>query len=167
MIYLGVDPGTNILGYATIFSRDSDLLSFKILNSGIINFNKNDSLGKKLSFVYDFFKEMILDIKSKTKEDIFLCLENQFVFKNPRSTFVLISCKTIFILLAEQLNCFFLEIAPTEVKKIISGSGACEKERLFFFLNKIFPDFKPITNDESDALSVALSIAMKVKFEKR
>ena len=37
----------------------------------------------------------------------------------------------------------------------------------FLFLNKIFPHFKPATMDESDALSVALSIAMKVGSEKK
>ena len=51
----------------------------------------------------------------------------------------------------------FVEIAPTTVKKLLTGSGKATKEELALSLEKYVGKQKYSTDDESDAVGVGLS----------
>jgi crossover junction endodeoxyribonuclease RuvC len=153
-ILIGIDPGSIRLGYALLIVFNG-LVSLE--KSGVIVFKKKDTLSQKLLYVFDFFKEIIANYISC---GFLVCfsIEKQYLNKNPRSSFVLVSFNSVILLLAESFQTKCFEIAPTQIKKIISGNGACGKLDICFVLERQFGiSLDVVSLDESDAIAIAIA----------
>ena len=152
-IFIGIDPGSNKLGFAIIANYFGKV---RLVKSGVIVFHKNDSLQKKLLYVFNYFNEVALGY-FKDGNTVFFSLERQYCDKNPQSAFILVAFYSIFLLLAEQYKNECIVMTPCQIKKLISGSGKSSKEELLFFLRKQFNLYLIVsTLDESDAIAIAL-----------
>jgi crossover junction endodeoxyribonuclease RuvC len=54
-------------------------------------------------------------------------------------------------------------LAPTTIKKIISGSGKAEKTDIENSIRKMYPNVSPENNDESDALAAGATYFVNLK----
>lgn len=155
-IFIGIDPGVKQTGFSVLISENFNFYFYK---SGTYFLNEKEK--KRYSLIYNYFHEYFLKIKDEFKrEKIYLCIESQFVFKNPKSTFVLISVKTIFLLLAEKFDFEIIELTPKEIKKISTGSGNSSKDLVQLFIKNYFnyEDFSSF--DESDAMATSFASAI-------
>jgi len=160
--YVGVDPGTRGLGYACI--KKDFIGQMKIIKSGEILFEDSELFSSRLSFIYDFFGSFFRDLKSDFGCDICikLVVEEQFVAKNVKSSFALVSVRAILMLLSFKESVDFFGMAPRKVKRILTGSGASNKEAVESAVSN-FVDRSHLCHsmDESDAIAIALSAALE------
>ena len=161
MIFIGIDPGTRTLGFSVI-NFDEEVGSMTLLSSGILKFDKNKTLAEKLLFTYDTFFEYIDKYKVKY-EKVSIVIEKQYIDKNPHSAFCLISSRTIFMLLSQKLNVEYVELEPTVIKKVVSGNGSADKEKIISSLKFYFEGLSLESYDEADAIACALSAALNFK----
>ena len=148
-VILGIDPGTNVLGYSIIEQRgkQSQLLKMDVLVLGT-----KDDLSTKMKKLFDQITE-IIDI---FKPDI-LAIEAPFFGKNVQSMLKLGRAQGICIAAAFSRSIPFVEYSPRKIKQSITGNGAASKEQVANMLQRIFK-FEAIPShlDATDALAVAV-----------
>ncbi|MEE1253012.1 MAG: crossover junction endodeoxyribonuclease RuvC [Bacteroidales bacterium] len=148
-VILGIDPGTNVLGYSIIEQRgkQSQLLKMDVLVLGT-----KDDLSTKMKKLFDQITE-IIDI---FKPDI-LAIEAPFFGKNVQSMLKLGRAQGICIAAAFSRSIPFVEYSPRKVKQSITGNGAASKEQVANMLQRMF-NFESIPShlDATDALAVAV-----------
>lgn len=154
-IFIGIDPGTQSVGYSVLFSSGE---KFKFLKTGVLKIGREEKF--KFKIIYEYFYEIFLNLKKSYNLEIILCVESQFVFKNPASTFLIVSAKTIFLLLAQQFSFSSVEISPRKIKKIVFGNGNADKFDIQNAISNFFEirDFSSF--DESDAMAISFAAAI-------
>jgi crossover junction endodeoxyribonuclease RuvC len=148
-IILGVDPGTNFLGYGVIKVVGKDLT---LLDIGVLNINSKDDLGIKLKAIYF---EVIRLVNSHHPDH--LAIEAQFFGKNVQSMLKLGKAQGVTIAAALSRDIPFTEYAPKKIKQSVTGNGNASKEQVAGMLKNIFK-MKEMTEklDATDALATAL-----------
>ena len=155
MIILGLDPGSRKIGFGVV-----RLINRKIqyIDSGVINLERKEKL--------DFYQRMSLLIPEI--KQIFLthsieqvAMESLIYVKSPTSLIKLAQARGII------LSCFldqylgrFYEYSPNVIKSSTTGYGHAEKNQIQKFLNMILGTRDYATDDESDALAVAVCHAL-------
>lgn len=148
-IVMGIDPGTNILGYGVILI-DSRKVQF--VDMGVIDLRKEKDHFLKLNRI---FKEVGQLIERYSPDD--LAIEAPFYGKNPQVMLKLGRAQGVAISAALTRQIPVFEYAPRKVKMAITGRGDASKEQVKMLVEKTLKttlDIKFL--DASDALAIAL-----------
>jgi crossover junction endodeoxyribonuclease RuvC len=149
MRVLGIDPGTIIMGYGIIESRDSDVC---LIDYGVFKTVERSPIGERLSFLYGKLMATIGQYKPEA-----VAVEQPFVAKNAKTAFTIGRAQAVAILAAANSHISCYEYTPAEVKQRVANYGASSKEQiqqmvmLQLGLRQI-----PDPADAADALAVAL-----------
>jgi crossover junction endodeoxyribonuclease RuvC len=147
---IGIDPGTNLLGFGVI-----DVTGGKpsFVDMGILDLRKEPDAYSKLRQIYDTVSEVC-----KTYHGTEMALESPFYGKNAQVVLKLGRAQGAAMLAALEYGITSIsEYAPREAKQAITGSGAASKEQVSMMLRKTLSvDFKPEHLDATDALAIAL-----------
>jgi crossover junction endodeoxyribonuclease RuvC len=148
-IILGLDPGTNIMGYGLIAIRNS---AVSLLQFGVIHLSKYEGHELKLKKIF----ERVTHIIDEYKPDE-VALEAPFFGKNVQSMLKLGRAQGVAMSAALAREIPIVEYAPKKVKQSVTGNGNASKEQVAKMLMTIFK-FKeaPKLLDATDALAVAL-----------
>jgi crossover junction endodeoxyribonuclease RuvC len=148
-IILGMDPGTNLMGYGIIHSRKNKL---ELIQYGIIHLKKYETHELKLKKIFD----RVLSIIDEFKPDE-VAIEAPFYGKNVQSMLKLGRAQGVAMAAVLYRNVPIKEYAPKKVKQSVTGNGNASKEQVARMLQNIFR-FKDIPKmlDATDALAVAL-----------
>ncbi|NUM80143.1 crossover junction endodeoxyribonuclease RuvC [bacterium] len=155
MIILGIDPGTQLLGFG-IISYEKNHLTY--LASGYLELPTGHSLPQKLDEIYHHLIRLIK--KYKPKE---ISLENVFVHQNVKSALKLGHARGAVILAGVHLNLKICEYSPKEMKMAVVGNGNASKEQVRFMVSKLLQLSREPALDESDALGLAICHAHRMK----
>ncbi|MEE0912937.1 MAG: crossover junction endodeoxyribonuclease RuvC [Paludibacteraceae bacterium] len=150
-IILGIDPGTNVMGYGVIRIVGAKI---EMMDMGILDLRKEGDTYLKLKKIYDF---VILLIEKFLPDEF--AIEAQFFGKNVQSMLKLGRSQGVAIAAALQRDLPIAEYAPLKIKMSITGNGAASKEQVAKMLvqylkiseEKLLPQL-----DATDALAVAL-----------
>ena len=150
-IILGIDPGTNVMGFGVIRVVGSRV---EMVAMGILDLRKEGDTYLKLKKIYDF----VITLIEKFLPDEF-AIEAQFFGKNVQSMLKLGRSQGVAIAAALQRDLPIAEYAPLKIKMSITGNGAASKEQVAKMLTQylkikeeqILPQL-----DATDALAVAL-----------
>lgn len=147
---LGIDPGTNILGFGIIDIRGKEL---RIVESGVLTLLHLDSGPEKLRRIFDRTRELI--VRHRPDE---LAIEAPFQGKNVQSMLKLGRAQGVSIAAAIAEGVAYTEYAPRRVKQAVTGKGGATKEQVASMLDHIlgFPVREQVPIDASDALGVAV-----------
>lgn len=149
MIVLGIDPGTIVMGYGIISSRDEQTTLIKY---GSWNTTSHSPIGERLSFLYS----SLLKVISEFHPDV-MAVEQPFVAKNPRSAFAVGRAQAVAILAAANHNVPCFEYTPREIKQRVANYGAGSKEQIQqMVMLQLGMARIPEPADAADALAVAL-----------
>lgn len=148
MIIIGIDPGLIKTGWGVINKIDNQI---KYIASGAIKTNIKLPLSERLLNIYDNVGELI-----KTYKPEHLSIEETFVNNNPLSSLKLGHARGVAILAAALNNVPVFEYSPNLIKKTITGAGKAEKQQMVAMIKYIFPGISPKTEDEADALCIAV-----------
>ena len=148
-IILGIDPGTNILGYGVILV---DKKSVHYVDMGVIDLRKEKDHFLKLSRIF----EGVGALMDRYAPDD-LAIEAPFYGKNVQSMLKLGRAQGAAIAAGLHRQIPVFEYAPRKVKMAITGRGDASKEQVKLLMEKTLKmtlDAKFL--DASDALAIAM-----------
>lgn len=148
-IILGIDPGTNVMGYGLIHCRGEKM---KIIQFGVIHLSKYKNHEIKLKKIFDRVTELI---KEYLPDEV--ALEAPFFGKNVQSMLKLGRAQGVAMAAALNRGIPIHEYAPKKVKQAVTGNGNASKEQVSHMIQMLlkFED-APKLLDATDALGVAI-----------
>jgi crossover junction endodeoxyribonuclease RuvC len=148
-IILGLDPGTNIMGYGIICVRGSVIT---LLQYGVIHLNKYIGHELKLKKIF----ERVLNLVDEYHPDE-VALEAPFFGKNVQSMLKLGRAQGVAMSAALYRSIPIIEYAPKKVKQSVTGNGNASKEQVARMLMGLLTIKElPKLLDATDALAVAV-----------
>ena len=148
-IILGVDPGTNVMGYGLIQIYKHKLT---LIQYGVIHLNKYEDHAIKLNKIF----ERIVQLIDEYHPD-FMAIEAPFYGKNVQSMLKLGRAQGVAIAAAISRQVPITEYAPKKIKQSVTGNGNASKEQVAAMLcNLLTITEAPKLLDATDALAVAL-----------
>jgi len=147
--YIGIDPGTNILGYAVIIANKKKI---QIETLGVLHLSKLPDHQQKLKRIFEKIQSLI-----KAYQPDEMAIEAPFFGKNIQSMLKLGRAQGVCMAAAITNNVEITEYSPKEIKLAVTGSGNASKEQVSAMLkNLIGHDFTVEYLDATDALGVAV-----------
>lgn len=149
-VLLGIDPGTNLLGYGVI-QVTNDKAFLKAL--GVIDLRKVGDNYAKLGRIYERVSGLIRSFRPTE-----MAIEAPFYGKNVQSMLKLGRAQGVAIAAAMEGGLTVHEYAPRKIKLALTGNGNASKEQVATMLQKIlkinYESMVPYL-DATDALAVA------------
>lgn len=167
MIYLGLDPGIQRVGYCVLKTLGSRIEILKMGTWHLVSSTQRPPIECRLEILYQQVSEML----SEFKPDV-VGMEKVVSFKNISSAHVLSEARGVLRLALQQNRkdpsqpLKLWELSPTAVKKLATGLGSSDKGTILramlmrmpglqSSLNKVPEDC--LTHDTLDALAIAWS----------
>jgi len=148
-IILGIDPGTNILGFG-ILSVDGKQL--KLLEMGVLALNKVEGHELKLKKIFEHTLELI-DLHHPDE----LAIEAPFFGKNVQSMLKLGRAQGVAMAAGLYRSIPIFEYSPRKIKQSITGNGNASKEQVAAMLQTVLQlKSMPKHLDATDAAAAAL-----------
>ena len=148
-IILGIDPGTNILGYGVI-SVDSKGPHY--VDMGVFDLRKIKDPFEELANIFAGVGELL---EQHNPDE--LAVESPFYGKNAQVILKLGRAQGAAITAAVMRGIPVAEYAPRKAKIAICGNGAASKEQVALMIQKtLHVDLDPKYLDATDALAIAL-----------
>ena len=135
-IILGIDPGTNIMGYGIIHVKSKKM---ELLQMGVLHLSKLSSHELKLKRIF----ERTLQLVDEYKPDE-LAVEAPFFGKNVQSMLKLGRAQGVAMSAALYRNVPIFEYAPKKIKMSITGNGNASKEQVAAAICYLAPRGIPI-----------------------
>ncbi len=148
-IILGIDPGTNVLGYGLIHVKGRTI---EMLNFGVLRLEKLTNQPDKLKRIYDQLCEIISEYKPDE-----MAIEAPFFGKNVQSMLKLGRAQGVAIAAALSRNVPYEEYSPRRIKQSVCGNGSSSKEQVAAMLQRLLKFTEmPRYLDATDGLAVAV-----------
>ncbi|MHC1706453.1 MAG: crossover junction endodeoxyribonuclease RuvC [Bacteroidales bacterium] len=146
---IGIDPGTNIMGYGVIHQRGKQIT---LIELDVLKLAGLEDQQEKLKRIFN----TVLALIDQYKPEI-LALEAPFFGKNVQSMLKLGRAQGVAFAAAVYRNVPVFEYSPRKIKQSITGRGAASKEQVAEMLMRLL-DIKerPRHLDATDALAVAV-----------
>ena len=156
-IILGIDPGTNVMGYGIIkaIGQKAEMVAM-----GVIDMRKQDDPYLRLGHIF----ERVTGIIDSYLPDE-MAIEAPFFGKNVQSMLKLGRAQGIAIAAAIHHGVPIHEYAPMKIKMAITGTGTASKEQVAGMLQRILKLDKeemPKFMDATDALGAAYCHFMQI-----
>jgi len=148
-IILGIDPGTNIMGYGLIHQQGKKIV---LVTLGVLTLGKYSNHALKLKKIF----ERTLGLIEQYKPDE-LAIEAPFYGKNVQSMLKLGRAQGVAMAAALYKDLPIFEYSPKKIKQSITGNGNASKEQVAAMLGNLVeiseaPDFL----DATDGLAAAV-----------
>ena len=148
-IIMGMDPGTNIMGYSVIECRGKQV---KLVSLGIIDLTGYSDHYLKIKHIFERTQSLI---DQYHPDD--LAIEAPFYGKNVQSMLKLGRAQGAAISAALSRSMPIHEYAPKKIKMSITGNGNAEKEQVAAMLQRLLKyEEQPKYLDATDALGAAM-----------
>lgn len=147
---LGIDPGTNLLGYGILNTEGKDL---KVEVMGVLNLTKHPDHVTKLKEIFLQLQEIIETYLPAT-----LAIEAPFFGKNVQSMLKLGRAQGVAMSAGMTMGLEIAEYSPKSIKKSVTGNGNASKEQVASMLGHILNvKFVDEYLDATDALAAAMT----------
>ena len=151
-IIMGIDPGTNVMGYGLLGIKGKNLTPLFL---GAIELNKVGDHYLRLARIY----ERVTGIIDEFLPDE-LAIEAPFYGKNVQSMLKLGRAQGVAMAAALARDIPIAEYAPLKVKQVVTGNGGASKEQvanMLCYILKMQKEKLPSLLDATDAMAVALT----------
>ena len=149
-VIMGIDPGTNIMGYAFIGVNGNRA---HLISMGVIDMRKCKDMYMKLGEIFERVQGLIVSFLPDE-----LAIEAPFFGKNVQSMLKLGRAQGVAIAAAISRQVPIHEYAPLKIKMAITGNGSDSKEQVADMLRRmlnISSEEMPQFMDATDALGAA------------
>ena len=146
---MGIDPGTNYMGYGIIEVKGKELRSVVM---GDIDLHTMSDPYRKLRYIFERVGKLIDDYNPKE-----VALESPFFGTNVQSMLKLGRAQGVAMAAALSRDKEVFEYAPTRIKQAITGTGAASKEQVAAIIKRMLKlDYMPRRLDATDGMAVAM-----------
>lgn len=155
---LGVDPGLQRTGYA-ILAREGR--QGKLIEGGVLRTNPAQSLSERIGEIAVGLRDVIDEHRPGL-----LAVEMAIAHgRNHRSSLIVAQVRGAIMLVAADFKLPVIHLAPTEVKRMLTGSGRASKAQVQAAIqNELRLSAVLEPNDVADASAIALSVLHRVRF---
>lgn len=148
-IILGVDPGSNVLGYA--FLQVLGKKKPRVITMGVLDMRSKSTQGEKLAHIFEELQRLI-----RLYEPTDASIEAPFYGKNVQAMLKLGRAQGAAMVAISTAGLPLEEYSPRSIKKAVTGNGGASKEQLAQMLPHIIDGtIDPKWLDATDALGVA------------
>ncbi|EKB49018.1 crossover junction endodeoxyribonuclease RuvC [Cecembia lonarensis] len=148
-IILGIDPGTNIMGYGLILVEGN---KYSLLQFGVIHLKKYSGHELKLKKIFERITGLIDEFHPDA-----VALEAPFYGENVQSMLKLGRAQGVAMAAALAREIPIAEYSPKKVKQSVTGNGNASKEQVAQMLKTLLHIKElPKLLDATDALAVAI-----------
>jgi len=148
-IILGIDPGTQLMGYALLRIEGNKTT---VLLMDVLKLSSHKDIYLRLEKIHAKVCELIQLYHPST-----FAIEAPFFGKNVQSMLKLGRAQGVAIAAAMQAGLVVTEYSPKKVKQSITGNGNADKDQVWKMLQRILSiEEKPQYFDATDALAVAM-----------
>ena len=147
MLVLGVDPGTNRLGYAVV---EREGATERLVVAGTLKLPPDDDHQLRLKKIYDFLWG-IVDVHLPDE----CAVEMPVYGQNAQSMLKLGRAQAAAMLVGLNRGLPVAQYTPSEVKKAVTGSGSADKEQVSAMVTALVGEVSG-GHDATDAVAVAL-----------
>jgi len=148
--YVGIDPGLHRTGYAVL---ERGRREPRLLEGGVISSTVENSLHKRVHELSVGLQEVLDDFQP-------CCMAIEQIFstgKYPKPALLMAHARGAILLAAAERNMQVVHYTPTQIKRLLTGSGRASKEQMQHAIkNELRLDAIPEPNDVADASAVAL-----------
>ncbi|MCH5229647.1 MAG: crossover junction endodeoxyribonuclease RuvC [Muribaculaceae bacterium] len=151
-IIMGIDPGTNVMGYGILGVNQKKLTPVML---GAIELNKVGDHYLRLARIYERITGLIEQFLPDE-----LAIEAPFYGKNVQSMLKLGRAQGVAMAAALARDIPITEYAPLKVKQVVTGNGGASKEQvanMLCYILKLQREKLPSMLDATDAMAVALT----------
>lgn len=146
---MGIDPGTNYMGYGVLEVEGRTLRSVVL---GDIDLHTMSDPYRKLRYIFDRVSKLVDDYAPRE-----VALESPFFGANVQSMLKLGRAQGVAIAAALNRDREVFEYAPSRIKQAITGSGSASKEQVAAIVKSMLKiDYMPRRLDATDGMAVAL-----------
>lgn len=150
MLILGIDPGIERLGWGLIKKDGSKI---ERIDSGVKKTLKTQKNAERLFEIQCFLNDLI----KREKPDL-ISVEKLFFSKNVKTALNISETRGVILATAQKHSLQIAEFTPLQVKMAVSGYGKASKADIANMLKlTINLPTKPLLDDETDALAIALT----------
>lgn len=148
-IILGIDPGTNVMGFGLILVKGS---KYTLLQFGVIHLKKYSDHALKLKKIFEKISQILEEFSPDA-----VALEAPFFGQNVQSMLKLGRAQGVAMAAALAREIAITEYSPKKVKQSVTGNGNASKEQVAEMLKTLL-NIKELPQllDATDALAVAL-----------
>jgi crossover junction endodeoxyribonuclease RuvC len=148
-IILGIDPGTNIMGYGVVVISGR---SPRMLAMGVLKLSKYEDHLERLRLIFNRVSGLITEYQIDE-----LAVEAPFFGKNVQSMLKLGRAQGVVMAAGLSKALPVIEYSPRKVKQSITGKGSASKEQVAAMLQRLLNLTEdPESLDATDALAVAV-----------
>ncbi len=148
-IILGIDPGTNVMGYGLIKCAGQQMT---LIQFGVIHLSKYKNHEVKLQKIFDRVSALI---EEYIPDEV--ALESPFFGKDVQAMLKLGRAQGVAMAAALSKEIPINEYAPRKVKQAVTGNGNASKEQVAAMIKNLLKfDGDPKLHDATDALAVAV-----------
>lgn len=148
---LGIDPGLQKTGWGVIESNGNAL---RFIACGLIKTDAKLPMAMRLATLHH---GLVSVIDQYTPHEA--AIEETFVNQNPASALKLGQARGVLLAIPAIKGLTVGEYAPNKIKKSIVGSGHAAKQQMGMMIRTLLPACGTISEDETDALAVAITHA--------
>jgi len=150
-VILGIDPGTNVLGYGVIRTFGKNRVELVVM--GIIELSKYSDHYLKLKAIYERIQQLVTEYLPDE-----VAIESPFFGKNVQSMLKLGRAQGVAMAAALSRSVPIFEYAPRKIKMAITGQGNASKEQVASMLKSILKmdELAPNKLDATDGLAAAV-----------
>ncbi len=151
-VIMGIDPGTNVMGYGVLGINGKKL---DVIVMGVIKLSRFESHYLRLNRIY----ERVSGLVEQYLPDE-LAIEAPFFGKNVQTMLKLGRAQGVAMAAALARDIPITEYAPMSIKQAVTGRGSASKEQVATMLQHILhipPADMPSLLDATDALAAALT----------
>lgn len=146
---MGIDPGTNFMGYGIIEVEGRVVRSVVM---GDIDLHTMSDPYRKLRYIFERVGKLIDDYSPRE-----VALESPFFGTNVQSMLKLGRAQGVAMAAALSRDKEVFEYAPSRIKQAITGSGAASKEQVAAIVKRMLKlEYMPRRLDATDGMAVAL-----------
>lgn len=146
---MGIDPGTNYMGYGVI---EVDERTLRSVVMGDIDMHRMEDPYDKLRYIFERVGALIEQYAPRE-----VALESPFFGSNVQSMLKLGRAQGVAMAAALSRGRQVFEYAPTRIKQAITGRGAASKEQVAAIVRHTLRiDYMPRRLDATDGMAVAL-----------
>jgi crossover junction endodeoxyribonuclease RuvC len=158
ILILGLDPGSRHTGWGLVREVSGVL---HMVDTGVIRVASLGDMDARLGAIFQAVSGLIASHKPDEA-----AVEDVFVSKNPASALKLGQARGAAIAACAVAGVKVHAYEPTVVKKSLVGAGRAEKSQVAFMVAQVLGWRKPVAEDASDALAVAVCHLNQRRFKR-
>jgi len=146
---IGIDPGTNVTGYAIVEkARSGDI---RYIGGGEIKLRRGAPLSERLLKISETLDSVMAEFRPTH-----CSIEEVFFAKNVKSALTLGHGRGVALLSAAKAGIAVHEYSASTIKAAVTGSGRASKEQVQKMVRVILKLDTPLGVDAADALAIAI-----------